>query len=115
MNKPRLRAVAARIVKRPDKYLQIAFCGTKCCIGGHAVLAFGSKDDKRNFAFGRADLMFHAGRKALGLTTKQADRLFVRAWPDAFEPAWDSSVPAKQRARLAAARIRHFIATEGRE
>lgn len=77
---------------------------------------------------------YSRGKNVLGLTPKQATRLFyAEEWPNTFQPnnhmfdescgtygSWVSNpnyTPSrtKKYAKLVAARIDHFIATDGRE
>jgi len=58
----------------------------------------------------------------LGLTTAQADRLFLIeslhgfvGWPERFEKAYLAAKTPPERAKVAAERIEHFIKTKGKE
>jgi len=53
--------------------------------------------------------------RALDITYEQGQRLFyVSAWPNKFGDKFQDS-GKKQDARIAAARIEHFIRTKGKE
>ncbi len=115
-------------------------CGTTACIAGWAVLLTapdfdaaldvartptlddeGADDSWAHEArvlrtVGREDEDFdQAGRELLGIDRQQADRLFYMiGWPAEFVSGYDGR-NAAEAARIAAARIRHFIATDGAE
>jgi hypothetical protein len=89
-------------------------CNTLGCIAGWTCHLSGDTPRKRNsFNYERA-------RKALGLTPKEADRLFaytwnIGAWPEKFLQKYDAAKTPAGRARAAAQRIEHFIKTDGKE
>jgi len=100
-------------------------CGTTACIAGHALLMEGYKipadqsfrEHEQQFISpsGRMVKPFNAARKILGLTESQAEKLFAAyKWPIRFGggpcPDMDPNDPKR-----AAARIRHFIETGGKE
>jgi hypothetical protein len=89
-------------------------CGTTACIAGWALTLNGKRlRDGVNY--------MEQGRKLLGLTWDEARNLFmVDDWPTKFqnkydeesEQAWKDNVPLKlvrKNARVAVARIEHFI------
>lgn len=104
-------------------------CGTTACIAGHALIDAGYKVKSEKgpgwkpakfFApDGREVEPEAAGRKLLGLTARQAARLFDDTeWPDQFK--YDGSFDLGFKAiyndpKVAAARIDHFIKTNGKE
>ena len=101
-------------------------CGTKACIAGHVAFCSGKLAFNENgFSKIKGEPnMFVANwaREALKLNSEQADRLFYFArwnegigWPKQFSVAYNKAKTAKQRAKVAIARIRHFIKTEGEE
>lgn len=112
-------------------------CGTTACIAGWAVtldqigkpmpkLAFNKfkrlADWRQTIGGTQNRIMEKHGAKALGLTKEQADLLFyVIAWPYRFTYALYvvhiENHPGRTRryAAVVAARIRHFIATNGAE
>lgn len=113
MNVELLRKIAAVIQEKPDEFDMKDFnaslhdCGTTHCIGGWAAVLSGVTNTD-------------AARKNLGLDKDQWDRLcYVDAdneyggcWPTKF---WGEDDPWKPTPQQAAARIEHFIATEGRQ
>lgn len=94
------------------------FCNTARCIGEDALLLENQLEVKR--LDGYSDILvkghpnssiYSAAKKLLRLTTNQASRLFnYDMWPEAFRVDYQAS-----RNRATAARIDHFIATDGRE
>lgn len=62
----RLRKIIAYIKAHPKKYNQGYYCGTACCLAGHALLLFGNKADRKlmeehkfQFVSGRATKLLH--------------------------------------------------------
>jgi len=52
----------------------------------------------------------------LGIDQRTANRLFsLAAWPEKFCEPFDAAKTPAKRARIAAERIEHFIATDGAE
>jgi hypothetical protein len=101
-------------------------CGTKACIAGHVAFV----NRKLYFyEFNGAAIKNFPGihidtyaQEALKLDSDQAGRLFyfknwndAVGWPRKFSVAYNKAKTAKQRAKVAVARIRHFIATKGQE
>jgi hypothetical protein len=88
------------------KKRDFARCGTAACIAGWAVL-LSKKGDTVNLV---------TGREALELPDiETALRLFEpSSWPDKFQDGLDDDGTIKT-ARVAAARIEHFIKTKGAE
>lgn len=82
-------------------------CGTVHCIGGWAEVLTGNEKS------------YSAAKKAkiLGLNVDESDRLFsLFDWPVTFRNAYrNAKRDMSAKAQIAADRIRHFIATEGRE
>lgn len=115
MNVERLREVARVIQERPfdmSMYNVDEECGTAHCIGGWAETIW--PEDNR-------PLDSLPGQIPLEITSEQAKRLFlVDKWPKQFIAGidaddlimgyWEAITPA-----TAAARIEHFIATDGGE
>lgn len=114
MNVELLRKIAAVIQEKPAEFDMLNFtaiteCGTSHCIGGWAEKLTGMPM-----------------RKALGIDYDQAQRLFyiegdyedddsgeeIGGWPHQFRGVDNEWKPTPAQA---AARIEHFIATEGRE
>lgn len=93
------------------EHVKFEECGTAACIGGWAVFLSATKgvNAQPQDIRGRAI-------KLLGLKTLMGDELFeVDYWPAKFKDAYDSAKSQQQRARIAARRIDHFIATKGAE
>jgi hypothetical protein len=103
MNIPLLEKIADHIVRFPKLFNMHGFkgcttdCGTQHCIGGWAC-EFSGSDSFSNWA----------ARKALELTQDQSDLLFFPSNDETFG-GWYAT------AEQGAARIRHFIATNGTE
>lgn len=81
-------------------------CGTAHCICGWAAVIKNNPNLQNNVI----------GYEAFGILPAQANRLFfVGGWPSALRERYKKAKLDRTRARIAAARIEHFIATEGRE
>ena len=142
MNVELLEKVKKRILKQPKRLnmqywgtavegcgfvLQIPPCKTQACIAGETVLAKRLvKIDKVNGGFLFPKGEFRIADKAaalLNLSNEQADRLFYTksirynggCWPAQFDKAYKEALTPLERAKVAAARIDHFIATNGAE
>lgn len=134
MNVPRLQRVAARIVEHADRFdMDDYVCGSVCCIGGWAALDAGMirlRDelgaDYRWYelvgeAFGldqgqEPPYVSDVFRLALDLTQTQAALLFhVEHWPMMYAEQYDSARDQRERAEVAAKRIKHFIRTKGEQ
>lgn len=130
MNTKLLLKVKAAILAEPRKFdIRHWFvksdkspCGTAACIAGHAV-AIGRRYEslKSGLALVKNDWLHSTAQDIaddiMELTNDQSMRLFVlRGWPNSFH---DDYIKAernmRKRARIAAARIDHFIKTEDRE
>jgi hypothetical protein len=100
MNIPLLRQIQAQIIQHPETFdMCIWDCGTAACIQGWALRFTGGFIDNSN---------------PLKLTPEEMKRLFYRNnWPVRFHPA--PPCTEKSLAKQAAARIDHFIATDGAE
>jgi len=114
-------------------------CGTVCCIGGYAALdarmvrikkireewgVFSSLEVTEKGRKATADENDCAGkawldpvyRVSLGLTVEESERLFLdENWPSVFKRPFQNSESRRERARIAAKRITHFIKSKGRE
>lgn len=126
MNVKLLKRIKARILKEPDHFRMDKWtCGTAYCVGGWACVLsrvklrvshdYGELVKPTNYErLSSQHEVFVRAKKLLGLTTKQAERLFVEEqWPSGLVATGEASRVVK--ARLAASRIDHFIATKGRE
>lgn len=134
MNVKLLRKIQKHILEKPRRFIMATFfvrkygqqktfisdgaaqrpvkfenCGTAACIGGWAVfLHDGLKTDPENI---RARAI-----KLIGLKSPMGDELFeVGHWPAKFRDAYYIAKSQRSRARIAAQRIDHFIATKGAE
>lgn len=132
MNVKLLRKVAKHIAAEPRRYDQdktleflkeeakVALgsmappCGTMGCIAGWTCVITGkTKRAKRSFGYRRA-------QKQLQLTKDQAHRLFAyswadEGWPKNFRMGYRLAATKEEKARIAVARIEHFIKTKGQE
>lgn len=130
MNIPELEAIAAMLDEMEDgRQFDMRFfatkneCGTTACIAGWVLLQSGYTLDERNhFHNSNNDIVYSESNEAakiLGLSSHQEDLLFYeRYWPQKFRVTIVNGIADKiiyNDPKVAAARIRHFIATEGRE
>lgn len=114
MNVKLLKQVRDYIIAHPDSYNQGSWCGTKCCIAGHAAVLSG-KVSREAVDAEALSAVVDGAQSALRLSALQADRLFMD-WPDQFPWASASDIPdGAERSRIAADRINHFIKTKGAE
>lgn len=133
MNVKLLRRVKRHILLHPDEFLMRAFivirdirpyfyaddrasrikfaeCNTAACIAGRTVLLGDGKEPRRYL-----DIPLRAAL-LLELKSGEGFRLFLtHYWPSKFHDAYDAAKTQRTRAKVAAARIDHFILTEGRE
>jgi hypothetical protein len=124
MNVELMNKVADAIEAHPEAYDQSTFCGTPCCYVGHAeIIVFGrdvyQKHVESMGSPGPHDFVA-SGIDLFGITRDQAEALigFGDSWPEPFASKYTAAVAgrdAEGRASAGAARLRHFIATEGRE
>lgn len=112
MNVKLLEKVRDYIAEHPDKYDQAQWCGTKCCIAGHAVALSGKYEIDYDTATVDGELIETVARRLLRLTIDQANNLFLY-WPEEFDAGWVSD-PAKS-IPAAVGYINRFIATGGAE
>lgn len=135
MNIPLLKEIQARILAEPDAFRMDTWsCGTAHCIAGWALVLSDLKIANPNaepwahvLTDGRSPM--NAAAEALGLSTEndgdgdwfddgnsEAKRLFLNDdWPRAFCNSYDEAESRRERAKIAAERIDHFIATNGAE
>jgi hypothetical protein len=112
MNKPLLRKVAKRIKENPEKYDQLSYCDTRCCIAGHAALIIKKPLVKNNQGrVGQKNL--DEIRKTLGLSQEQWRTTCSMAgvWPQKFREAYFNAGGRRERAQVAHDRILHLIKT----
>lgn len=128
MNVKLLRKVAKHILQEPKRLVMwkvlvtqskdnptvddrpFARCGTAACIAGWTcVLA------KTNLEKKTPQNLLDEAERLLGLTVLEAELLFQpTAWPNKFHAGQVDDGKAKT-AKVAAARIEHFIKTKGKE
>jgi len=118
MNVKLLKKVRDYIAKHPEKYDQSTWCGTACCIAGHAV-ALGRAATRKEVdhrLIGSVSLSIDA-QQLLQLEPSQAHRLFHSSWENVAYGRFrvDFDMPPGKRARIAVRRINHFIRTKGAE
>ncbi|MCI0526565.1 MAG: hypothetical protein L0Y56_03810, partial [Nitrospira sp.] len=93
-------------------------CGTIACIAGWTYILGKGLDPKK---VSQRDLYENAGDEAtklLGLSPNQCKRLFSETLYEhwgGFAVAYNAARTPLERAKVAAARIEHFIETGGRE
>jgi len=115
-----------REFERPEE--EIPPCGTVACIAGAAAILSGKlpffmDGDRMVYDVGWS-LVEPLALDRLGITQEQGDRLFYirqlhigmwRYWPDEFAEAYLAAKNSEERVKIAVERIRHFVATDGRE
>lgn len=115
MNVELLEKIAEVIVEKCGQFDMDTWhgegCGTAHCIGGWAEVLTGSEPGYSLIA--KAQLL----GIGYGLNDSQAGRLFyLDCWPEGFRNAYrDEERDPLAKAKIAADRIRHFIATDGCE
>lgn len=106
MNTELLLKVKAKILAEPEHFDMGRFFGTECCIAGHALILAG-------LACCNVE---QESKRVLELRNTQVDRLFyIEDWPVKFRLGYVGADTDPRRSQIAADRIDHFIATEGRE
>lgn len=124
MNVALLEKIAEVIVEQPDNFdMGDWHCDSSHCIGGWAQLLSGLPQTKD--ASNMADLLGlefeperleDEGPDLHAHDNCESGRLFYEGnWPSKFRYYGSEEYDSADVARVAAARIRHFIATEGRE
>jgi hypothetical protein len=127
MNTELLKEVAETILNNPAKYNQENYCGTSCCIAGHAMLI--AKPDleidgikvqnitEHNFndmAWQKQQEFLNEAQKLLDINDSQWENLcntFGDNWPFPFREKLQAAKTKKCRAKVAYERIMHFIET----
>jgi len=122
-----LEQVKRNILKHPTQFVMHSYfayedsigntpggCGTAACIAGWTMhLLKGNATLEETSGIVEVSSTFQVARKALGLTTEQADNLFrVKNWPAQFRCDLELAPTAGRAAKVAAKRIDHFIRTE---
>ena len=122
-----LEQVKRNILKHPTQFVMHSYfayedsigntpggCGTAACIAGWTMhLLKGNATLEETSGIVEVSSTFQVARKALGLTTEQADNLFrVNNWPAQFRRDLELAPTAGRAAKVAAKRIDHFIRTE---
>jgi hypothetical protein len=110
MNVGLLLQVRERILASPENYNQAAYCGTICCIAGHAVQIALPAQWTRMDGQGIID----ASKVLLAIGHDQYERLctFSSQWPEEFSNRYRTGL-MKDRAEAAADAIIDFIITDG--
>lgn len=116
MNKPLLRKIASYVEEHPRQYNQGSWCGTSCCIAGHALVLSGVITRKVIVSGGGLGTirvgydLWNVGQEAqeiLGIDKFAAADLFAGSWMVDLE-----DLPTKKAKATAAAKlIRKFIRT----
>lgn len=108
MNKELLERVARHIEANPEEFSMDEWdCGTTACIAGWALRLSG--ENWR--AVGSTE-----PEDLIDITYEQGSALFYQSgWPHPFRSDYYCAATHVGQAITSAARIRHFIATEGRE
>ena len=88
-------------------------CNTSACIAGWSVL-LREKVPESSFAVSDTQDLQSRAQALLGLDGDQSMRLFG-AWPYEFQGPYEKARSAAKRAKIAVARIEHFIKTKGKE
>jgi hypothetical protein len=133
LEEPRRLAMGSWVRDANPKYKAHPACGTQACIAGTACILSGKaklKTHKEGFKyFSLPQSAPHIGQKELGLTHKEACRLFLLDsdwgdsgfegfeghWPHKFIQQYEGAKTNRKKARIAVARIEHFIKTCGKE
>jgi hypothetical protein len=128
----RLRKISAFILKQPKRFnikeglvnsyeavgqLEQPPCGTACCYAGAGYI-IGKNLRNINKLYVQWRTVQEYSQEFLGFGTdwEMRDRLFYEQnWPVFYQQAYTQSKSAKERAFVGAARIEHFIATNGDE
>lgn len=128
MNIELLLQVKEKILQEPENFGMLDWfgvnslgeqCGTAACIAGHTCLLGGIL---LGVIYPKVPSEFSAfaphiyAKRLLQIKSPHADALFVSAlWPAQFRDAYSATTDLRIAAKVAAKRIDHFIATEGRE
>jgi hypothetical protein len=124
MNVELLRKVRAHIRRVPMSFVMDDWaspaetpCRTVACIAGHAYRLEHPTAFRRwlgAYWHRRTSGIADGAQRALRLDNEQADRLFLLDyWPKKFYEGWYWAETPAERAKVAAARITHFIRTKG--
>tara|TARA_R110000868_G_scaffold4119_19_gene25072 strand:- start:98 stop:463 length:366 start_codon:yes stop_codon:yes gene_type:complete len=119
MNIEKLTQVRDTILRNPklvdmDCYFMQTECGTAACIAGWATWLALTKSEREEIdTYGSHESYYFAGKSILGLTDKQADKLFYLSdWPVSFLVDYIKCVNrGNSPAKIVAARIDHFRKT----
>lgn len=118
-NNELLERIAQQIEQHPEEFSMLSWdCGTTACIAGWAARLAGLPPI--------GEVLITALPSDLNLITEllgvgsvvcgwHHPLFLAKDWPEPFYSLYCDAVSEKQQANIAAARIRHFIATEGRE
>lgn len=99
--------MAKRILANPEKYEQAEWCGTACCIAGHACQIDNAEESAHE---GPVRLR---AKDLLDLSREQFDALCLRAvyWPEPFATKFAWATSKEDRAQIAHDRIMHMVNT----
>jgi hypothetical protein len=118
MNVELLQQVKQAILAEPDKFRMDRWsCGTAHCIAGWACLLRDIPIVEGDFTTETVSGEYPGlvASKLLDLRGRAADKLFYTfGWPSRFRAPYLGAT-RRERAEIAAERIDHFIATDGRE
>lgn len=113
-NKAKIRKLIARLRRiKPERYNQSRWCGTACCIAGHAARMEGWKN--AGWAFVRKDgekvSVEYVARRILGLDSWEAGNLFdgtAHGWAIENGDAVRSGT-AEQRVQAAINELKRYL------
>lgn len=122
MNKELLLKVRDAILAEPEHFDMEHFvrrntsCGTTACIAGWTVALSRNTTPDADETIPDSISVAWEAQSRLGLTHEQEVALFYADdWPEPFRAQYDDAYEPAELACIAAGRIDHFIATEGRE
>jgi hypothetical protein len=117
MNKPLLRKIASYIETHPRQYNQGEWCGTACCVAGHALVLSGFVTREVIGSGGRAKIRIDdedcnvpiLARAVLDLTPGVASELFGGYWMCYLE-----DLPTQKAKAAAAAKVIRSLVRTGK-
>lgn len=135
MNKDKIRELAEHIVEHPNEFDMDYWaggpaaldrhCGTVACLAGTACIIEGKTLRRSGLLtpitneHGYTVSVPNLANDILDLTDDQGDRLwFLRHWPRMFAGDYENAVENRDwagAACVAARRLHHFVATDGKE
>jgi hypothetical protein len=114
ITKQRLEVIRAQILAEPERFKMSVYhwCGTTHCIAGWAQVLFPPEGVDTSGRWYAVRNIEEDAKNALQLTGLQPYNLFhCGGWPNKFADDYILAITPKQRAKVAAARITHFINT----